>query len=82
MPRYFFSQRTNGNRTVDEEGAELRDLAAAMREAELSLREMLAEAIRLGDERQLPDELIVVDEQGTEVYSIIIADVLPKRARP
>jgi hypothetical protein len=82
MPRYFFSECSNGNRSVDEEGAELRDLAAAKREAELSLREMLAEAIKLGDESRLPDELVVLDAQGNEVHSITVRDILPKRCKP
>ena len=81
MPRYFFSQRKDGDHSVDLEGAELADLPAAKREAELSLRELLAEAIKINDERMLPDGFVVLDEQGNEVHSINIRDILPKRAQ-
>lgn len=80
MPRYFFSLRKNGNLAVDTDGTHLTDLAAAKREAELSLRELLADAIKARQEENLPDKLIVFDDQGDEVYSLAMIDVFPKRA--
>ena len=45
MARYYFDLR-NGQLTVDEEGLELRDLAAVQEEAALSLGNMARDAVR------------------------------------
>jgi hypothetical protein len=48
MLKYYFHIREGGHVTVDEEGMTLPGIEAALREAETSGREMLAEMIRDG----------------------------------
>jgi hypothetical protein len=65
MPRFYFSLRKNGNLTVDTEGTELADLEAAKREANMALRELLANVIKAaGRDEMIPDTIIVFDERG------------------
>jgi Domain of unknown function (DUF6894) len=75
MPHYFFHLR-NPNEAVDEEGLDLPDEQAALKEAVAAARELLAEAIRAG--RDLGTERIVIaDATGREVATVNIKDVLP-----
>lgn len=75
MTRFFFSLSKDNDLSVDTEGTELPDLATAKREAERSLRELLADAIKSGDSA-LPDGLVVHNERGTEVHSVLMRDII------
>ena len=46
MPHYYLDLRDEDNLAVDEEGLELRDVAAAQEEATQSLAEMAGDAVR------------------------------------
>ena len=77
MARYYFHVKSGDTVETDEEGLELADLSAAAREAELTARELLAEAIK-ARKPNVPEAVVITDESGTEVYSIPFVAVLPK----
>jgi hypothetical protein len=80
MPRFYFSLRKNGDLAPDTEGTELPDLEAAKREANMSLRELLANAIKSGDgDERIPDKIVVFDEGGDERHSLSLVEILPKQ---
>jgi hypothetical protein len=76
MPMYYFQQQDSGGVTEDPEGSELPDLTAARQYAVLSARELLASAIRF--DTAVPDRIFVVDENGNELLTVFITDVLPR----
>lgn len=59
----------------DPEGSELPDQLAARECAVQSARELLANAIRF--DTNVPDKVFVVNEDGIELLTVFIADVLP-----
>jgi hypothetical protein len=76
MARYHFNFKTGDTTQVDDEGMELPHLSAALREAELAAREVLAEAIK-ARKPKVPEAVVITDGSGTEVYSLPIVAVLP-----
>jgi hypothetical protein len=56
---------------------ELPHLSAALREAELAAREVLAEAIK-ARKPKVPEAVVITDDSGREVYSLPIVAVLPE----
>ena len=77
MPRFYFHLRTADDCISDEEGADFKDLSAAKREAEMAAREMIAVAIKAGDEH-VPTAFVIADEAGRAVESISFQAMLPK----
>ena len=75
MPMYHFQQQDSTGVTEDPEGSELPDLSAARECAVQSARELLANAIRF--DTSVPDRIFVVDQDGIELLTVFIADVLP-----
>ena len=75
MPMYYFQQQDSTGVTEDPEGSELPDQLAARESAVQSARELLANAIRF--DTNVPDKIFVVDEDGIELLTVFIADVLP-----
>lgn len=64
MAKYFFNIREGEHLTLDEEGMELPTLDAAIREAEVSGRELLADMVR--DEQPLDGQAIeITNTDGT-----------------
>ena len=61
MPRYYFNIREGNHVAVDEEGMDLPGMEAALREAELSGREIIADMVR--DERPLDGQAIEITNQ-------------------
>jgi hypothetical protein len=80
MTRFYFHFREHGRLVLDEQGSEHPDLAAAHREAVLTARELLSEAIRFGVD-EVPDALVIGDRCGRSVALIEMGSVLPKRMR-
>ena len=80
MARYYFHFKSGDTVETDEEGLELADLSAVAREADLSARELMADAIK-ARKPNVPEAVVITDELGTEVYSLPIAAVLPKTLR-
>jgi hypothetical protein len=77
MRRFYFHIRENDKLVTDVEGVDLPDLAAARREAELSAREMLADAIKSGRER-VPEAFVITDEEGRTLDTLPLSAVLPE----
>jgi hypothetical protein len=77
MPRFYFHLRTGDDWIPDEGGIDLTDLSAAKREAEIAAREMIAEAIKAGEE-QVPTAFVIADDAGRAVESVSFAAMLPK----
>jgi hypothetical protein len=77
MGRFYFHVRDGDQLVRDEEGQDLPDTSAALSEAILTARELLANAIKSGKER-IPDAIVVADESGQPIETVPIAIVLPK----
>ena len=77
MARYYFNFKNGDTVDPDEEGIDLPDVTAAAREAELTARQVLAEAIK-ARKPNVPEAVVVTDDSGTEVYSLPFVAVLPK----
>jgi hypothetical protein len=76
MARFHIHLRDGDETIFDEEGVDLPDLSAAIREAELGARELLADAVRL-DRDEVPDALVIADQNGRVLHTLKLADVLP-----
>jgi hypothetical protein len=77
MPRFYFHLRTGDDCISDEVGTVFKDLSAAKKEAEMAAREMIAEAVKAGDEH-VPTAFVIADEAGRAVESISFQAMLPK----
>lgn len=80
MARYYFHVRDRDKLIEDTEGQELPDAAAVRGEALASARELLAEAILLGEpmEHRIFD---IVDEGGRKVATIPFSEALDRSGR-
>jgi hypothetical protein len=74
--RYYFHFKNGDSLEKDDVGADLPHLSAAVREAELAAREVLADAIR-GRRPKVPEAVVIMDDSGAELYSLPFAAVLP-----
>ena len=79
MPRFHFSSLTGDMFLPDPEGEELPNLAAARDVAVKSAREAAIEAIRTGD--TAPDCILVTDDEGNEVATLFLKDLLDADVR-
>jgi hypothetical protein len=79
MPRYFFNVRDHEGLSEDDEGVECPDVATACREADLGVRELLAEAIKR-KERVDHRTMEVTDESGAVVARIVYREILTETA--
>ena len=77
MPRFFIHSRCGRKIARDLEGQDLPGLEAAQAAATASVRELLADEIR-GPSRHLLDAMIIADENGKELMTIRVKDVLPE----
>jgi hypothetical protein len=69
MPRYHFHIRDGRDVALDEEGMDLPNLDAAISEAELSGREILADMVRAG--RPLDGQAVeITDERGAVLKQV------------
>jgi hypothetical protein len=80
MGRFYFHLRAGDELTPDDEGIDLPNFTAARREAILSARELLVEAIR-SDKRKIPDALVIADEDGRTLNIVPLAAVLPEQLK-
>lgn len=62
---------------MDQEGADFPDAGAARQEALAAARQIVAEAIRYGNE-EAPEEFVIADSEGRELEIVPFAAVLPK----
>jgi hypothetical protein len=80
MGRFYFHIREAGRLIPDDEGTDLPDFPAARREALLSARELLAEAIKK-DKPEVPDAFVIADEVGHTLETLSLNEILPKQFR-
>jgi hypothetical protein len=78
VPRYFF-HLYNDEVTLDEEGEELPDVAAARDRARREVQVMAAEAIKTHSHLVLHHRIVVADAKGQEVASFLFGDVITVR---
>ncbi|HEV7877030.1 DUF6894 family protein [Bradyrhizobium sp.] len=70
MSRYFLHLRDfKGELIEDEEGSDLPSLSVAKEHAMLAMHDLVAEAIRRGDEPSF-EAIVVADERGTHVAAV------------
>ena len=61
---------------IDDEGQDFPDENAARAEAAKSVHELLADKIR-SDHADVPEAMVIADEDGREVASVPFADAVP-----
>jgi hypothetical protein len=76
MPHYYFHLRHGSQLTIDVEGEDFPDDDTARAEAVESVREILADKIR-NQQAEMPEAMVVADEDGREVASVPFADAIP-----
>jgi hypothetical protein len=76
MPKFFFSYRTGPHLARDLEGTELPSLTAVREMAFESARELLADAVKGGGSP--PDAVILTTEDGHDIMTIAMSEVLPE----
>jgi hypothetical protein len=77
MARFYFHFLEGTSLATDDEGIELPDLSAAVRDAELAARELLAEAIKAKKAR-VPEAVVITDHSGERLHTIPLAAVPPE----
>ena len=80
MGHFYFHLRVDGELQLDEEGQDFPDVPAARHEAEDAARELLAQAIRAGED-QIPEGFVIADEEGREIDTVPLAAVLPENLK-
>jgi hypothetical protein len=80
MSRFYFHIRLGDEIVIDQEGSDLPDPVAAREEALAAARQILADAIRSGNEAT-PEAFVIADGEGSELETVPFAMVLPKRLR-
>ena len=77
MSRYFLHLRDfKGELIEDEEGSDLPSLGVAKEHAMLAMHDLVADAIRRGDEPSF-EAIVVADERGTHLAAVPLLAALP-----
>ena len=77
MARFYFHLRKMGQLVTDDEGLELPNKSTALREAQQSARELLADAIKSGKDT-VPEAFVIADEQGREIVTLPLEALVPE----
>jgi hypothetical protein len=77
MGRFYLHVKEGDEVFPDEEGIELPDVEAARREALLSARELVSQAIKAG-RTTFPEAFVIADEAGRPLEVVSLAAVLPE----
>jgi Domain of unknown function (DUF6894) len=78
MERFYFHLSWGERLLTDYDGADFPDLPAARREALLSARQILSDAIMSG-RQDVPELFIIADGEGHTLDTLPLAVVLPER---
>ncbi|MCK8779103.1 hypothetical protein M0654_03795 [Rhizobium sp. NTR19] len=81
MPRYYFHIRSGGALQADIDGIDLPTHTAALEEAILGAREMVADRVRNGEEIG-NEQFEVVDEDGKTIHVLPFRSVIRLRDCP
>jgi hypothetical protein len=77
MSRYYFHLRNfAGSLIEDEEGSDLRSLAAAKQQALRAMQELVGDALKQGEEAPC-EAIIVADERGSHLAAVPVLAALP-----
>jgi hypothetical protein len=77
MSRYYLHLRDfKGDMFEDDEGSELSSLASAVEQAMLGVHDLVADAIKRGDEPRF-EAVVVADERGTQLAAVPLLAALP-----
>ena len=77
MGRFFFHLKDGDELILDDDGTELPDIAAAKREALLTARGVLADAIQAG-KTKVPEALVIADGVGRTLEVLPLIELLPE----
>ena len=80
MPRFYFHIQEGADLFKDEEGIDLPSAKHAREEALQAARELCIDAIKTSGPL-MADALVIVDENGKQLSSVPIVEVLPKQLR-
>jgi hypothetical protein len=80
MPTFYLKFRKDGVTRDSAEAIDLPDLETAIEEATASARELVASAVRMAREGSA-DSIVISDENGCELATVLFADMIPKRWR-
>jgi len=75
MKLFYFHLRTGNETVIDDEGTPLPDYSSACIQAEQSVRELLANAIKFA-KYKIPDAVVIADKEGAEIGSVSFGAVL------
>ena len=80
MERFYFHLRMDDKIITDQEGSDCLDIAAARLEALVAARDIVADAIRSGND-DTPEAFVIADSEGRELATVPLAVVLPRRLK-
>jgi hypothetical protein len=80
MGKFYFHLRMGEEVITDQEGSDCLDISAARLEALVAARQILADAIRSGND-DTPEAFVIADSEGRELATVPLAVVLPRRLR-
>ena len=81
MPQYYRHIRQGDQLIHDTDGVELADLDAARADALEGIRDILAEAIKRGNDVPIDDAIVITNKAGRELMTIAFIEALPPRLR-
>ena len=77
MPSFYFHLRYGTRSSRDNDGSEFESLAEAKQEAQITVRDMLVEAIKYHHER-VPDAIEIADDTGRTLHILPFVTILPE----
>jgi hypothetical protein len=81
MPVFYLHIRKGDEVFLDPDGSNLPDVEAARVKAIEGIRDLLAAAIKRGDDDMLDEAIIITDQAGQELMIIPYIEALPPRLR-
>jgi hypothetical protein len=77
MPHYFLHIQDGADLIEDPDGTEYDDVAAAERVAAQSARHLMAECLRWDEPMQSAREILICDDRGIVLSSILFSSAIP-----
>ena len=77
MPHYFIHIQDGAELIEDPDGAQYQDVAAAEREANEGARHLMAECLRWGQPLHASREMVICDDRGIVLSSILFSHAIP-----
>jgi hypothetical protein len=77
MPYFFFHVKSASGTAMDREGSWFPDIWTAQQEATAAAREIVADIVRGGLDRPLPQTIVITELSGNKVATVHFKDTLP-----